>query len=70
MLGSRSWSLLSTCVQLNVESVELNSVSVMHSTEGTDISHLCQYRVSGKEFGYKQAIQKQLKNKIKCYIAK
>ena len=35
----------------------------MHITEGTTNSNLCQYRVSGKEFGFKQAIQKLLKTR-------
>ena len=35
----------------------------MDSTKVTTTSNLCQYRVSGKEFGYKQAIQKLLKTR-------
>ena len=38
-------------------------MTVKHSTEKATSSNLCQYRVSGKEFGYKQAIQKQLKTR-------
>ena len=45
------------------EPVKANTVSVMHSTMGTASSNLCQYRVSGKEIGYEQAIQKQLRTR-------
>ena len=45
------------------ESVETNSVMVMQSTEGITNSHVCQDRVSGKEFGYKMVIQKQLETR-------
>ena len=49
-------------------SVKSNTVSVMHSTVGTTSSNLCQYRVSAKEIGYKQAIQKRLSTRTNVML--
>ena len=40
------------------------SVSVMYNMERRGTGSLCQYKVSGREFGYKQGIRKMLEQRI------
>jgi hypothetical protein len=41
----------------------IHSVNLMHKKRRAASSNLCQYKVSGKKFGYKQAIRKELETR-------
>ena len=53
-----------------VRHVTTNTVQILHSTVSTADINLCQFRVSGKEIDYRQAIRKQLRTRTNLSLPK